>query len=182
MILLFYDLVQPQGDGFARCDRQPTAPQDDHSGSAVDHVVVRPLLDWLLGGRQVSLVGLTAVEVLSCFMLSAHSQELVPSIRKEVPSSVLTMGDSDANKNDGWGYDGEDENHRHDWEDDGGDIDTCLGVVVTVRHDAQQWLVSVWCAFRKLVPGRLFAMTRVEGCRCEALRRSLQCCGLQSWC
>lgn len=68
-------LVRPQGDSFARCDRQPTALQDDHSGSAKDHVVVRPLADWLLGGRQGFLVVLIAVEVLGWFTFSADSQE-----------------------------------------------------------------------------------------------------------
>lgn len=90
------------------------------------------------------------------------------------------MSDSNANENDGWGYDREDENHRHDWEDDGGGIDTCLGVVVTVRHSERQWLVSVWCVCRKLVPGRLFAMTTAKGGWCKAFRLSWQCCGLQS--
>lgn len=52
------------------------------------------------------------------------------------------MSDSHANEYDGWGYDGENEDHRHNWEDDGGTIDTCLGVVVTVRHCEQQWVVS----------------------------------------
>lgn len=49
-----------------------------------------------------------------------------------------------------------------------------------VRHCEQQWLVPVWCVFRKLVPGRLFAMTTAKGCCCKAFRLSWQCCGLQS--
>lgn len=92
------------------------------------------------------------------------------------------MSDSHADEYDGWGYDGENEDHRHDWEDDGGAIDTHLGVVVTVRHCEQEWVVPVWCVVRNLVPGRLFAMTRAQGCWCKALGRSWQCCGLQSWC
>lgn len=100
-------LARPHRDRLAHCDRHPAVLQDDRPGSTEDQAVMRPLVGWLLGGRQVALVGLIAVEVFGCFRFSAGSQELVSSIRKEVQSSGLTMSDSSANKNDGWGYDGE---------------------------------------------------------------------------
>lgn len=38
---------------------------------------MRPLLGWLLGGRQVFLVVLTTTKVLGCFMLSTGPQVCV---------------------------------------------------------------------------------------------------------
>lgn len=76
-MIFLKSLVRPQGDGFARYDRQPTEPQGDRSGSSIDQAVVRPLADWLLGGRQGFLVVLTAVKVLGCFPFSADSQGCV---------------------------------------------------------------------------------------------------------
>lgn len=73
---------------------------------------------------------------------------------KIVRSLELTMGDSQGQQQDGRGDDGENEDHRGDRQDDGGVIDTCLGVVVIVRHGGLECTPSVWYAFKRLLAGR----------------------------
>lgn len=64
------------------------------------------------------------------------------------------MGDSQGQQQDGRGDDGENEDHRGDWQDDGGVIDTCLRVVVTVRHGGLECAPSVRYALQRLLAGR----------------------------
>lgn len=87
-----------------------------------------------------------------------HVQHWCPGMRILHPKSMrsfrLTMEDSHAHQNGERGNDGENEDQGSDRNDDGGVVDTCLGVVVIVRHDGLQWTASVWYVFKMLLAGR----------------------------
>lgn len=130
---------------------------------------MRPAVDRLLIGRQSSLAGRhVAAKVLSYFVVSADAPVTVLEFNS-VGSLGLTMGESNAHQKNGRGYGGEQEDHGHDWKDEGGIIDSCLGVVAAVRHCGLQHGFCL-TSFQEVTVREAVAITSAESCQCKPWR------------